>query len=67
MRRAMSRESSTAGDRSDNLEHRAEARPEGHEAILTELRVADDEQLTRPIDIGDIKAADLPYAQAEAV
>ena len=30
------------------LERRAEARPEGHKAILAELRVTDDEQLARP-------------------
>src|SRR6266542_5374241 len=41
------------------IEHPAYARPERDEAVLGKLRVANDEEVSRPIDVAYIEAASL--------
>src|SRR5260370_40496250 len=48
------------------MEHLSHARPEGHEAILTELCVANDEK-TPAVDVAHVESASLAHTQAKAV
>ena len=49
------------------IEHCGHAGPEGHEAVLTEFRVADSEKTAPPINVVYVETAGLAHPQAETV